>query len=180
MAIKITAQIIGIFGMAANIWSYQQKTKLSVLVFQLAGAVLFTLNFVLLGAITGAMLNGINILLALVFVFKDRTHADHVAWAVAFSFAYISAYAMTFLVFDMPPTLPNLAREALPLAGTLLTVASYKMKDAAAIRRLGFFRSPVWLIYDAFVFSVGGVLCEVFSLASMIVGVIRLDRKKKA
>lgn len=164
--------------MAANIWSYQQKTKHWVLVFQLAGAVLFTLNFLLLGAITGATLNIINIALTLIFVFKDRTHADHIAWVFIFGAAYICAYVLTFTVFGKEPIWQNFLIEALPLTGTFLTIASCKMKDAAAIRRIGFFRSPVWLAYDVFVFSIGGILCEVFSLISMTVGVIRLDRKK--
>ena len=63
MTTEIVAQVIGIGGMVANIWSYQQKSKTGVIVLQFVGASLFTLNFLLLGAITGAMLNVINILL---------------------------------------------------------------------------------------------------------------------
>jgi len=179
MTTEIVAQAIGIGGMTANILSYQQKSKTGVIVLQFAGAALFTINFLLLGAITGAMLNGINILLSIVFLLKDKVKADHIAWAILFFAAYTAAYVMTFTVFGMEPTVPNFAREALPLLGTYLTVISYRKRDAAAIRRLGLIRSPAWLIYDALVFSIGGVVCEVISLVSIVTAIIRLDIKKE-
>ena len=176
---EIIAQIIGIFGMAANIWSYQQKSKTGVIVLQFAGASLFTLNFLLLGAITGAMLNAINILLTIVFLLKDKVKADHIAWAILFFAAYTAAYVMSFAVFGVELTVANLAKEALPLIGTYLTVISYRKNDAAAIRKLGLIRSPAWLLYDALVFSMGGVICEVISLVSIVTGIIRFDIKKE-
>lgn len=178
-AIDIIAQIIGIFGMAANIWSYQLKNKTSVLIFQLCGAALFTVNFLLLGAITGAIMNMINVALSLVFVYKEKTHADHIAWAIGFAAAYVASYILTFAVFGKEPTLTNLITEFFPLIGTITTIISYKMTGAKAIRRLGFIRSPAWLAYDILVFSIGGILCEVFTLISIVIGTIRLDRKKQ-
>ena len=177
--IEIIAQIIGIFGMAANIFSYQQKNKSSVIVLQLCGAALFTANFFMLGAITGAIMNIINVALSLVFLYKDKTRADHIAWAISFATAYVTAYILTFAVFGKEPTAVNLITEFFPLIGTITTIISYKMKDAKAIRRLGFIRSPAWLAYDVLVFSIGGILCEIFTLISIIVGTIRLDIKKQ-
>ena len=179
MTTEIVAQVIGIGGMAAHIWSYQQKSKTGVIVLQFMGASLFTLNFLLLGAITGAMLNVINIFLSIVFLLKDKVKADHIAWAILFFAAYTAAYVMTFTVFEVEPIAANFVREAFPLLGTYLTVISYRQTNAAAIRKLGLIRSPAWLIYDALVFSIGGVICEVISLVSIVTGIIRLDLKKK-
>ena len=109
--IEIIAQIIGIFGMAANIFSYQQKNKSSVIVLQLCGAALFTANFFMLGAITGAIMNIINVALSLVFLYKDKTRADHIAWAIGFATAYVTAYILTFAVFGKEPTAVNLITE---------------------------------------------------------------------
>ena len=177
--IELIAQIIGIFGMAANIASYQLKSKKAVLVLQLCGAILFSLNFILLGAITGAIMNSINILLSLVFIFKDKTNANHIAWTIGFIAAYATSYVLTFVLFGTDFNIKSALTEALPLVGTVTTVISYRMKGAKAIRRLGFIRSPAWLVYDALVLSIGGVLCEVFSLISITIGTIRLDSKKK-
>ncbi len=180
MTKEIVAQIIGIVGMAANIWSYQQKSKKGVIALQLCGSVLFTLNFLLLGAMTGAMLNCVNFALNIVFLNKEKTHADHVAWTVVFCSLYVGAYVMTFTVFGAEPSLPKLLLEFLPLVGAFLTIASYKMSGAAAIRKLSLVRSPLWLVYDAFVPSIGGIICEVISIISIITGMIRLDGKNKS
>jgi hypothetical protein len=83
------------------------------------------------------------------------------------------------VLFDFDPTFRNIITELFLVSGTTLTSVSFSMKDAKTIRRVGFVRSPVWLIYDLLVFSVGGVLCEVFSIASIITATIRLDMKKK-
>jgi hypothetical protein len=39
--------------------------------------------------------------------------------------------------------------------------------------------SPLWLTYNVFVFSIGGILCEAFSLASLAIGIIRYDIRRK-
>ena len=179
MITDIIAQIIGIFGMAANIWSYQQKSKKGVIALQLCGSILFTVNFLLLGAMTGAMLNCVNFALNIVFLNKEKTRADHVAWTVLFCSLYVAAYVMTFTVFKVEPSVPKLVLEFLPLVGAFLTIASYKMSGAAAIRKLSLIRSPLWLVYDSFVPSIGGVICEVISIISIITGIIRFDLKKK-
>ena len=51
------------------------------------------------------------------------------------------------------------------------------MKDSKAIRVCGFINSPCWLIYNSLVFSLGGILCEVFGIVSVITAYIRLDMK---
>ncbi len=177
--IEIIAQAVGIVGMTFNILSYQPKTKKNVLILQLIGAAFFTVNFFLLKAITGAVLNIVNVALALVFAFKEKTRAEHPAWAVGFCAAYICSYVLTFTLFGLEPTTANLITEIFPVIGTLLTVLSYKMKDAKAIRKIGLFRSPAWLMYNIFVFSIGGIICEVVTIVSIIIAIIRLDIKKE-
>lgn len=54
---ELTAQLVGIAAMGFNILSYQQKTRARAIAFQLGGALLFSVNFFLLGAIVGSILN---------------------------------------------------------------------------------------------------------------------------
>jgi hypothetical protein len=37
----------------------------------------------------------------------------------------------------------------------------------------------MWLVYNIFCFSIGGVISEIFNLASIIIGTIRFDIRKK-
>ena len=51
-------------------------------------------------------------------------------------------------------------------------------KSAKDIRLAGFINSPCWLIYNIFALSIGGFLCEVFSLISNGYAFFRYDLKK--
>jgi len=175
---QIIAQAIGIFAMAFNILSYQRKTRGGAIGFQLCGSLLFSLNFWLLGATMGCILNLISAFRALVFLNRDRLRANHPAWLAGFLVAYLLSYVLTFTLLGREATLRNLVVEFLPLIGMVAVTLSFRMTDAKAIRRYGLISSPCWLIYNIAAFSLGAILCEVLSLGSILIGMFRLDRQK--
>ncbi len=67
---EIIAQIIGIFAMAFNVLSYQQKSQRGVILFQLFGSALFSINFFMINALMGGILNLVGIARAVVFYTK--------------------------------------------------------------------------------------------------------------
>lgn len=176
---ELAAQIISIFAMIFNISSYQQKRKSRVIALQLFGAFLFSVSFFMLGAYIGAILNALAVVRAIIFLNEKRLHTEHILWFIGFCALYLVSYVMTFTVFEKPVTPFNLIIEALPVIGMVATTVSYRMKEAKAVRRLGLVTSPSWLIYNIVSMSVGAILCESFSLISIVVGMLRLDRKKK-
>lgn len=177
--IEITAQIIGIVAMFFNLFSYQQKTRKGAIICQLFGTILFTVNFFMLGATVGAIMNFIGALRAVIFINKEKLKADHIGWFIGFTVIYLASYVLTFTVLDKEPTAVNFVLEFLPVIGMVATTHSYRLTDAKAIRKFGLISSPVWLIYNIANFSVGAIICEVLSLASIIIGIVRLDRKSK-
>ena len=136
------AQGFGIAAMAMNCLSYQQKSRRTVLLFQLIGSILFAVNFFMLDAFAGALLNAVGITRALVFINKERLNARHPAWLIAYSSLYILSYVLVFTVFGKEPTVGNLIVELLPVVGMVLTTISFRYDDACAIRRFGLFNSP--------------------------------------
>lgn len=176
---EIIAQIIGIFAMIFNLLSYQQKTRNKAIIFQLFGTTLFTVNFLMLGAMVGGLLNLVGAIRAIIFINKEKLRADHIAWQIGFVIVYFASYILTFTLFGKEPTAFNFIIEFLPLIGMIATTISYRFTDARAIRRFGLISSPAWLIYNIANLAVGAILCEVLSLCSIIIGIVRLDRKKK-
>ena len=71
----------------------------------------------------------------------------------------------------------NAIVEILPVIGMTATTFAFRCKTAKATRLLGLVSSPAWLIYNIVNFAIGAICCEVFSLISIIVGLIRLDGK---
>ncbi len=175
----VIAQIVGLFAMAFNIFSYQQRTQKQAIAFQLGGSTLFAINYLMLGAVVGGILNAVGIVRALVFLNREKLKATHPAWLIGFTTVYLLSYGLTFTVFGKEPTLFNLIIEFLPVIGMTATTISFRLSDAKAIRRFGLISSPSWLVYNIVSFSVGAIICEVLSLGSILIGMFRLDRKTK-
>ena len=175
----ITAQAIGIVAMAFNTLSYQQKNRSTVIAMQMIGTFLFCINFYMLGATMGCLLNALAAFRALIFLNKEKVHADHPLWFAGFLAVYALCYGMTFTVFGTPATVKNLILEVLPLIGMVAITISFRLSDAKAIRKYALISSPLWLIYNIANFSIGAIICEVLSLCSILVGMVRLDRNTK-
>lgn len=176
---EIFAQIIGIFAMAFNIFSYQQKQQRSVIAFQLIGSTLFTIHFFTLKAYIGGLLNAIGIVRAIVYLKKDLFKSDNVLWLIGFEILYAASYVLTFTVFGTQLTPINAIIELLPVIGMTATTFAFRSKSSKTTRILGLISSPSWLIYNILAFAIGAICCEIFSLISIIVGIIRLDSKKE-
>ena len=61
---------------------------------------------------------------------------------------------------------------------TASNLGLYK-KDAKAVRLFGLISSPSWLIYNIVSLSIGAIICETFSIFSILIGIARHDLKKK-
>lgn len=171
----LLAQLIGIVAMAMNILSFLQKKKRSILIMQLFGATLFTVNFFMLGAITGAMLNFIAIIRATVYANKERFHAEKKIWVFAFSTAFFIAYLLNFFALGKEPNARNLIVEFVPTIAMVVSTISFSMSGAAQVRKLALIVSPLWLIYNIINVAIGGALCEIFSICSVVIGMLRHD-----
>lgn len=175
----LVAQILGIAGMTMNILSFMQKSQKRIIVMQLFGGGLFALNYLLLGSATGAMLNVVAVIRALVYSNKEKFHAEHRGWFYGFCTSFVLIYILTFAAFGKAPTPANFAIELLPVVSMMIATYAFSLKNAAQVRKLGLVYCPMWLVYNCFVFSIGGILCEAFSICSIFVGYLRHDRKRK-
>ena len=163
------AQILGILGFIFSVISFQQNTQKRIVFMQFLANVSFTIHFYMIGAYTGSILNGIAILRSFVYCFKDKKWASSPAWMVIFSLVFIVAGIFTW---EGPLSL-------LPITAMVLSSISFGIKNPKFVRLIYFPCSPMWLIYNIVGSSIGGVLTECFAMISIIVGMLRFDRKKK-
>lgn len=162
-------QIISILAMAVTIVSFQMKTRKQILLFQTAGSTLFLISFILLESWAAACLNVVFIIRNIVFYFSvDKKWAQHQIWLYILLAAVIAAGALGYHTW----------LDLIPVVGSVFgTLAAYaKRENLFRLFKLG--DSPCWLIYNAIVPSVGGVICEVFNIISIIVGLIRYRNYK--
>ncbi len=167
---EIVAQIIGILALACAVISFQQKTHKFILVFQLIATALFVVHYALLGAYTGAILNGIAMLRSVVFINKDKAWARNIAWLIAFCVVSIGT---GFLTWD------GSVISMLPVLGMLFTTVAFWIKNPKYVRMTAFPSSPLWLVYNIRCEAFGGAITEVINMISIIIAMIRLDFIKK-
>lgn len=172
------AQGIGIIAMFFNVLSYQSKTSRGVVLMQLCGGALFAASFLMIGSYVGGLLNILAVFRAIVFANEKRFKAKSIFWLYAFIFLFMVTYLLTFTVFKTDFTLKNAIIEVLPVIAMTASTISFRLCSASKIRAFGLISSPSWLIYNSFAFNIGAILCETFSICSIIIGVIRLDIKK--
>lgn len=159
---EIIAQIFGIMGMFFNIFSFQCKKNTHLIAVLGMGSLMFSLNYLLVGAFAGAWFNIINILLS-VCVINKRTHNNPMFVLVCALYIFVSVFA-----YDGVWTLVLLFSQ---LAKTF----AMWYKNGGFIRKTQLFCiSPIWLINNMLVFSIGGIICEVFTIISVIVSFFRL------
>ncbi len=177
-AFTLVAEILSIMGMIFNITSFLQKTQRNILIFQFFGASFFTVSFFMLGAPTGACLNVAAIIRAIIYANKEKFRANKKIWVFLFFLVYVLIYIATFTVFHKDISVKNCLIEILPVVAMTVATISFSMPEAKHVRLLALISSPLWLIYNVFSVSLGGVLCEGFSIGAVFVGMFCHDRKK--
>jgi hypothetical protein len=120
----------------------------------------------------------IAVIRAVVFLFKDKFKADKPLCFILFLIAYVTVYVLCFTLWGKEPTPWNFIIELLPVIGMASLHIGFMLKKASDVRKCALVASPAWLIYNFVAGSWGGTLCEVFSLCSVLVGMLRHDRKK--
>lgn len=178
--IEIIAQCAGLLAMLFNILSYQSKQQKWIIAMQLCGGALFSVNFLLLGATVGGILNILAVIRAIIFLFKEKLKADRLPWLFGFTAVYIAVYVLNFTAFGKEPTPFNLVIEVLPVIGMIALNIGFRLKNASDVRRCGLIASPSWLIYNIAAGSWGAIACEVMTLISIVIGMLRHDKAAKS
>lgn len=166
---ETAGQIIGFIAMAIIVISYQQKTHKNILVFQMVSGLLFTAHYVLIGAYTGAVMNLVGAFRSLVYSNRNKKWASSVIWPVLFSIGFLISGILTWEnVFSV-----------LPLIAMLMSSIVLWIEQPKINRILSIPTSSCWLIYNIKTESIAGTATEIFVLASIIIGILRLDIKKE-
>ncbi len=167
--IELVAQAIGVAAAFFGIFSFQQKERGKILIWQIINNVLWTAHMLLLGAVAGGLLNAIGIFRGIVFYFREeRKWAQSNAWYFIFCALFAAVSAFSWMMGDG-------ALALLPMLGMFFTTVSLALRDPFHVRFVSFFSSPCWLSYNAVKGSIPGVCTETFLIVSITVGILRLD-----
>lgn len=161
----IIAQAFGILGTVSYLISYQIKKNRIFFIFQCFGSLFFVLNFFMLGAYTGCLLNFVNIFRACALVAGKRFR--HPIAHIAVQLLYV---AVTVLTFDGWLSLLVLAPQI------VMTYIMWQGNGKHIRYTQLLFVSPIWLTHNVIVTSIGGIACEIFTITSTLISIFRFRR----
>jgi uncharacterized MnhB-related membrane protein len=190
--LEIFIQIIGFIGIGMSLLAVQFNTHLKIMVFKSASSFLFCLQYFLMGAFTGMVMDVIGTIRNIVFAYNVRKGRSNTLWIIIFSILTaiigISTIILTWqtLVDRIGWISPDntvcfivaVAVSIISIVAKLLTTVAYAFKDAHKIRMTNLPSCSCWIIYNTVVFSLAGITNEVMCIISIIIAEIRFCKKK--
>ncbi len=170
--IKIIAQIFGIFGLIFSAISYQEKNNKRFFIMQGLAGLMFFMNFALIKAVSAALFNMTNLIRGTTFSKKEKKKWLLIAIISLYTVCYIVGI---YLVIGNPFQIFLSTIVYVPIE--IMTVLMWKGNGKYIRYAQLFVSSPSWIIHNIFNFSLGGILCEVFMMVSVVVSFIRFGKE---
>lgn len=156
-------QALGIVAVILGFISYQMKLPRGIILTQLATAMVFAAHYLLIGAVTAAVLNFLAGLKCIAYYFRDKRGSRSLVEPIVFIVLVIVSGILTWESWYSIALMLGLVVDTVGLA----------MPDAQMTRRFVFVKSPLCLLYNAMVFSVGGIIYECAVLISSVIGLMK-------
>ena len=164
----LIAQGIGTLATVIAILAFQCKDTKKLYLMQFFSNLFFTLHYLVLGAATGLLLNGMGTvrLVLLSFVKKKWARSNAAMWILMIVMALCTAVTW------------NGWLSLLPAIAQIFSTPLY-FKRNGKILRYGqlLFMSPCWLIYNLFNLSIPGAVTDLMNITRVIISLIRFKVK---
>lgn len=165
----IIGQIFGIIAMAILFVSYQFKEAKKLMIFQCIGVVAMCTHYLLIGAMSGLLLNTVCLVRNICYANRDKKFFSGIWLPIFFctvmGIVGILSWQDYYSIFIVVALIINTALLSQP--------------NTQLLRYSIFLTSPLVFTYDAFVLSVGGMANEALTVLSAMIGTIRTIIKDK-
>lgn len=166
----IIGQILGAVAVLLGFIAFQSKTQLGIIIFQCASALVFSAHYALINAPTAVALNFLSAIICVVFAFRDKRKVKSKVEVVVSSILIIIAGAFAWEnIFS-----------AFLILGLVWNAVSLSFSNPQNTRRAMLIKSPLCMIYNVAVMSVGGIVYECAVLTSSVIGLIKNRTDKNA
>ena len=164
----LIGQIFGVIAVILGFITYQIRTQKALLFVQTVTALVFVIHYLLIGAVSGMVLNIVAMIRNLVYSHRDLKLFSGKWWPIAFAVIM----GITGMLFWQD------WYSVFVVAGLVINSVCMSFKDPQKIRKSILVSSPLVLIYDAFALSLGGIIYESAAIVSALVGILRFSGKK--
>ena len=161
------AFIVGICAVCLYLLGYLQKKRKSIIILNLSSRILYIVQYILLGALEGALLDVCGSASSVLAQNKDRgiIKKHLIPFFIGVNLAIVaiglSLYVNVFSLF--------------PIIGVLFHTSAFWINDEKWIRRVSLLGCPFWLIYNFASEAYGSCIGDVLSMVSIGIAMIRYD-----
>ena len=168
---EILIDLLGALGIAAAVLAFQCKRHGRVLTYRTANEILFGIQFFLLGAYTGVAMNLVGSIRNTIFTVQVKKGKSTRLTGLLFCLFFL---IFGLLTWEGPKSL-------LIISAKIISTLAFGNKNLLVVRLLILVTSSAWMIYDFTVGSYAGVVCEMLTLASIVIALFRfhIPHKKR-
>ncbi len=168
----LLAQIIGVFAVITFLLSYQQKKRKNIIVWNATSRILYILQYLILGAFEGVVLDILGTVSSVVAQKKDSKiiKKNLIFFIIGINLLILTAglflYENIFSLF--------------PIVGVILHTSAFWITEEKIIRIVSFIGSPFWLVYNLASLAYGSAIGDILSMISIGTAIYRYDIRGKA
>lgn len=163
------AQVIGFIWLFFSISVFQFNKRDVMLYLLTIASFLFWIHFFLLWALTGAIMNFINILRGYIYLNNHKKWWNHKYWMYIFITIFIFTWFLTWKSWY----------SILPIIGMCTQAIAFWHQDTKKIRHIALISPPCWFIYNFIFLSYPWMMGEIVIFASTLLGIYRFEKKTK-
>lgn len=157
----IIGQILGFIAFIVSIYAYQRVKKRDILLCMVISNIINLIHYFLIGAYSGCITKILAILRDLFIVLKEKNKSlSNLLFLIIFILIYIGVSIYTFT---------NIL-SLFPLIAAIIYIIPTWLGDSKTVKKTALFCYILWLIYNIYVLSIAGVIANIVSIASIIIG----------
>ena len=162
---ELIGQIIGSIGMIIVVIGMQQKKYDRIALCKMLNSFFAGIHYIFLGGYTGMVINLASIFTNGVYWYRNKRNKSNLPFQIIFGIGFV---ALGLLSWHGPISLFVVA------AKTFSSIA-LGLKNTRHIRILNAISSPCWLVYNAFMGSIPGIVGESLITLSTLTAIVRFD-----
>jgi hypothetical protein len=164
------ALIIGLAAVTFYLLGYLQKKRITILAFNLSARILYIVQYLLLGAFSGAVLDVAGAFASILAGRKNTPLLKKLRIPVIIA-ANLAIIGLGLLVYKTPLDL-------LPIVAVLFHTGAFWLDDEKWVRRISLLGCPPWFIYNFSCGAYGSSVGDALSFLFILISIFRYDIKK--
>lgn len=167
-------QIIGLLAVGLFLLSYQMKKRKNIIITNVVSRALYILQYLLLGAFSGAVLDVLGMISSVV---AERKHKTFIKKHLIIIFLSIN---LSIVIAGLMIAVVNKSfLDIFPVIGVLLHTSAFWISNEKIIRRVSLLGSPFWFIYNFASKAYGSSIGDVLTIVSIIIAMIKYRDNRK-